>query len=211
MWLADTTCYLFDLNGTLVDSSPVHERAYRHILGREYPHLLPGFDYRAIAGLATLEAFRSLRLSENDSRHCTLLKQSHYREAVAAGAVREMTGAKAMLALLKARGAVIGVVTSASHASALKTLDATGLAQHVDTIVTEDDVTETKPAATPYLAALTQLKAAPPRAVAIEDAPSGIASARAAGLNVIGMHDETVRLLSDLYFADFAAFAGALA
>lgn len=211
MWLADTTCYLFDLNGTLVDSSPVHERAYRHILGREYPHLLPGFDYRAIAGLATLETFRSLRLSENDSRHCTLLKQSHYREAVAAGAVREMTGAKAMLALLKARGTVIGVVTSASHASALKTLDATGLAQHVDTIVTADDVTGDQTRRDALSRRADAAESRSPRAVAIEDAPSGIASAQAAGLNVIGMHDETVRLLSDLYFADFAAFAGALA
>jgi HAD superfamily hydrolase (TIGR01509 family) len=209
--LQDVTCYLFDLDGTLVDSSPVHDRAYRHTLGREHPHLLPGFDYRAIAGLATRDAFRSLGLSESESRHCTLLKQSHYREAVAAGAVREMTGAKAMLAMLKARGASIGVVTSASRASALKTLQSTGLAQHVDIIVTADDVAQTKPAAVPYLAALAQMKADPAPTVAIEDSPSGIASARAAGLKVIGMHDETVRPLSDQYFADFAAFAGALA
>lgn len=210
MGLANITCYLFDLDGTLVDSSPVHERAYRHILGREHPHLLPDFDYRAIAGVATLPAFRSLGLTESESRHCTLLKQSHYREAVAAGAVREMTGAKAMLATLKARGTAIGVVTSASRASALKTLEHTGLAPHVDTLLAAEDVTANKPAPAPYLEALARLKTDAAQAVAIEDSPSGIASARAAGLKVIGMHDETVRTLSDLYFADFAAFAGAL-
>lgn len=211
MRLADTTCYLFDLDGTLVDSSPVHERAYRHILGREHPALLPGFDYRAIAGRTTLDAFCGLGLTESDARHCTLLKQSHYREAVAAGAVREMTGAKDLLAMLKTRGALIGVVTSASRASASRTLEVTGLAQHVGTLVAADDVAVSKPAAAPYLAALAQMQTDAAHAVAIEDAPSGIASARAAKLKVIGMHNQSVRALSDLYFADFAAFERALA
>jgi len=209
--MLDITCYLFDLDGTLVDSSPVHESAYRDILGREHPDLLADFDYRTIAGLTTLAAFRSLGLDESQSLHCTLLKQRHYREAVESGAVREMSGAANLLAMLKARGAAIGVVTSASHASASRTLEVTGLAQHVDVLVTADDVTAPKPAPAPYLTALEKLKANAAKSVAVEDAPIGIASARAAGLKVIGVHDTTVRSLSDLYFSDFAAFAGALA
>ncbi|MEY4706789.1 MAG: hypothetical protein RJB58_512 [Pseudomonadota bacterium] len=209
--MLDITCYLFDLDGTLVDSSPVHESAYRDILGREHPDLLADFDYRTIAGLITLAAFRSLGLDESQSLHCTLLKQRHYREAVESGAVREMSGAVNLLAMLRARGAAIGVVTSASRASASRTLKVTGLAQHVDVLVTADDVTAPKPAPAPYLTALEKLKANAAKSVAVEDAPIGIASARAAGLKVIGVHDTTVRSLSDLYFSDFAAFAGALA
>jgi len=209
--MLDITCYLFDLDGTLVDSSPVHESAYRDILGREHPGLLASFDYRAIAGLTTLAAFRRLGLDEKQSLHCTMLKQRHYREAVESGAVHEMPGAANLLAMLKARGAAIGVVTSASHASASRTLEVTGLAQHVDVLVTADDVTAPKPAPAPYLTALEKLKANAAKSVAVEDAPIGIASARAAGLKVIGVHDTSVRSLSDLYFSDFAAFAGALA
>lgn len=209
--MQDFTCYLFDLDGTLVDSSPVHERAYRDILGREQPGLLADFDYRAIAGLTTLAAFRRMGLGESQSLHCTQLKQSLYREAVESGAVREMPGAAALLAMLKARGAVIGVVTSASRASASRTLEVTGLALHVSALVTADDVTAPKPAPAPYLTALEKLKANAAQAVAVEDAPIGIASARSAGLKVIGVHDTAVRSHSDLYFTDFTAFAGALA
>ena len=74
-----------------------------------------------------------------------------------------------------------------------------------------EDVAQTKPHPAPFLAALSHLKADPAQAIAVEDAASGIASARAAGLKVIGMHDDSLRPLSDLYFADFAHFAGALA
>jgi HAD superfamily hydrolase (TIGR01509 family) len=211
MRLANITCYLFDLDGTLVDSSPVHERAYRHVLGREHPHLLAEFDYRAISGLTTLAAFQGMGLNESDSRRCTLLKQSHYREALDIGAVREMTGAKDLLRMLTARGAIIGVVTSASRASALKVLDLTGLAPHVTDLVAAEDVTQTKPAPEPFLSGMTRLKADAAQTIAVEDAPSGIASARVAGLKVIGMHDDSVRPISDLYFPDFAHFAGALA
>ena len=204
-------CYLFDLDGTLVNSSPVHERAYRHVLGREHPALLPAFDYRGISGLTTLAAFQGLGLSESDARHCTLLKQSHYRAALEIGAVQAMGGAEDLLAMLKARGAAIGVITSASRASALKALEITGLAKHITDLVAAEDVAQTKPHPAPFLAALSHLKADPAQAIAVEDAASGIASARAAGLKVIGMHDGSLRPLSDLYFADFAHFAGALA
>jgi beta-phosphoglucomutase len=209
--MRDISCYLFDLDGTLVDSSPVHDRAYREVLRREHPDLLPGFDYGAIAGLTTLAAFRSLGLSDDQSGQLTQLKQSEYRQAVDAGAVRAMPGAAALLARLKAQGATIGVVTSASRISASRTLEATGLAQHVTALVTADDVTEAKPAPEPYLAALAKLKAHPAHTRAVEDAPSGIASARAAGLKVIGVHNASLHAVSDLYFPDFAAFAGALA
>lgn len=209
--MLDFATYLFDLDGTLVDSSPVHERAYRDILGREHPGLLAGFDYRAIAGLTTLAAFRSLGLDEDQSQQLTRLKQSAYRQAVESDAVRAMPGAAELLARLKAQGRAIGVVTSASRISASATLEATGLAQHVTALVTADDVSAAKPAPEPYLAALSKLKTDAAHAVAVEDAPAGIAAARAAGLNVIGVHDAAVRPLTDLHFANFAAFAGALA
>lgn len=209
--LENITCYLFDLDGTLVDSSPVHERAYRHVLGREHPDLLAGFSYRAIAGLTTLAAFRGLGLDEAQSRHCTLLKQSHYREAVAIGAVMPMPGAEGLLAKLKADGAAIGVVTSASRASAIKVLETSGLAPHLDVLVAAEDAPQSKPSPAPYLTALERLGGNAISSIAAEDAPSGVASAKAAGLKVIGMHDESLRGLSDFYFADFAAFAGALA
>lgn len=209
--LASIHCYLFDLDGTLVDSTPSHERAFRDVLSREHPGLLDRFDYRAVAGLTTPAAFRSLGLSDAEALRSALLKQKHYRTAVDTGRVPEMPGARVLLAQLKARGNSIGVVTSASRVSALKALDTNGLMPHVDIVVAAEDARETKPAPAPFLKALTKLHAAAAKSVAVEDAPSGFLSARAAGLKVIGVHQNSVRALSDLYFADFAAFSEALA
>lgn len=203
--------YLFDLDGTLVDSSPVHERAYRQVLGEHHPGLLGGFDYGTISGLTTLDAFRKLGLDESNSRAATAQKQSLYRDAVSAGAVRALPGAAALLEKLKARGAAIAIVTSASRASATGTLEATGLLAFVDALVTADDVANGKPDPEPYRAALARLKADPAQTLAVEDALSGIASAHAAGVKVVGVHEAGIRAQADFYFDDLAALAGALA
>ena len=201
--------YLFDLDGTLVDSSPVHERAYRQVLAELHPSLLPGFEYRAISGLTTLDAFRSLGLDDSRSRQATLHKQSLYRGMVRA--VPAMPGAFALLEQLKARGAAVAIVTSASRLSATATLEATGLLAFVDALVTADDVTKGKPDPEPYRTALMQLNADPAQAIAIEDAVSGISSAHAAGVKVIGVHEPAIRDQADAYFDNLAALAGSLA
>lgn len=207
--MRDIACYLFDLDGTLVDSSPVHERAYRQVLADRHPALLPGFDYRAISGLTTFEAFCSLGLDESQSREATSRKQGLYRETV--DSVRAMPGALALLQKLKARGAAIAIVTSASRLSATPTLEASGLLNFADTLVTADDVTKAKPDPEPYRTALARLKADPVKAIAVEDALSGIVSAHAAGVKVIGVHDAAIRAHADVYFDDLAAFAEAVA
>jgi HAD superfamily hydrolase (TIGR01509 family) len=203
--------YLFDLDGTLVDSSPVHERAYRQVLADRHPDLLAGFDYKAVSGLTTLDAFRQLGLDDSRSREATVAKQGLYRAAVNAGAVRALPGSGALLENIKARGAAIAIVTSASRASATRTLESTGLLAFADALITADDVTRGKPDPEPYRTALARLNADPARTIAVEDALSGIASAHAAGVKVIGVHDPAIRAQADVYFDDLATFAGALA
>jgi len=203
--------YLFDLDGTLVDSSPVHAHAYRQVLADRHPDLMAGFDYSAVSGLTTLDAFRKLGLDDNQSQEATLAKQGLYREAVRAGAVRALPGAGALLENIKTRGAAIAIVTSASRASATRTLEGTELLAFTDALITADDVIRGKPDPEPYRTALARLNANPAKAVAVEDALSGIAAAHAAGVKVIGVHEPAIRAQADVFFDYLAAFAGALA
>lgn len=207
-FLQETDCFLFDLDGTLVDSAPLHDQAYRHVLETERADLLAGFDYGAVAGLTTQTAFRRIGAAEDEVARLTALKQAHYRALL--GGLSEMPGAAALLTALRARGAKVGIVTAASRASALKALDVTGLKRHVMTVIAAEDTAAAKPAAAPFLMAAEMLKTDVAHAVAVEDAPSGIIGAGAAGLKTIGVHNEAIRNMVNRYFADLAAFAEAL-
>ena len=200
---------IFDLDGTLVDSSPLHAAAFRAVLAEYRPDLLAEFSYRDIAGLSTQHALSQIGVAASELMALAGAKQAHYRASLAG--LKAMPGARSLLELLRIRGADIAIVSSASRASALQALAVTQLAPLAAALITADDVLSAKPAPDPYLAALRLLDAKPSQAIAIEDAPVGIASARAAGLRVIGMHDDSLRGLSDWYFPDFAALAEALA
>jgi beta-phosphoglucomutase-like phosphatase (HAD superfamily) len=66
-------------------------------------------------------------------------------------------------------------------------LEAAGLVECIDAIIAKEDVTTVKPAPEAYELALKKLRTSAKLAVAIEDSPSGVASARAAGLRVIAV------------------------
>ena len=79
-----------------------------------------------------------------------------------------------------------GVVTSGSRLLATNRLPYCGLPVP-DVLVTSDDVTHGKPYPEPYLKGAERLGFSPAECLVIEDAPAGIAAARAAGMRVIGM------------------------
>ncbi len=62
-----------------------------------------------------------------------------------------------------------------------------GMAQHFEIVVTGDQVAEAKPSPDVYLRACELLGAEPSRSIALEDSPTGVAAARAAGMFVIGI------------------------
>ncbi len=62
-----------------------------------------------------------------------------------------------------------------------------GLAGEVEVVVAADEVAEPKPAPDVYLRACELLDAEPSRSIALEDSPTGVAAARAAGMYVIGI------------------------
>lgn len=189
--------WLFDLDGTLVDSAPLHEAAYRAVLAQERPDLLAGFDYAAVAGLSTRDTFSAMGLDDGAVLRLTGLKQRLYRDSISK--LQAMPGAVTLLEQLQARGCIIGIVTGASRVSALQALQHTGLSDFMSTLVAADDVVHGKPDPEPYLAALEALQADPGQTIVVEDSETGMAAARAAGLAVIGVHNPALHGPSDIY------------
>jgi beta-phosphoglucomutase-like phosphatase (HAD superfamily) len=86
------------------------------------------------------------------------------------------------------RGTVpIGIASNSPRALVEAALDAAGLDGPFDAVLGVDDVRRPKPDAEIYLAACERLGGTPARSIALEDSPTGVAAARAAGLYVIGV------------------------
>lgn len=86
-------------------------------------------------------------------------------------------------------GATLGMVTSSFHENALCSLQKHKLDTYFSIIIGVDDIQKPKPNPEPYLTAMKQLGAHAEETIAFEDSPSGVASALAAGIDVVYIRD----------------------
>jgi HAD superfamily hydrolase (TIGR01509 family) len=107
-------------------------------------------------------------------------------EEVAAG-IEPMPGAVALLRALRAARVPLAMVSNSRRGFVELGLDAAGLKGAFDVIVTAEEVARPKPAPDAYLAAAAALNADPSACVVLEDSPTGVAAARAAGAVTIGV------------------------
>ena len=99
-----------------------------------------------------------------------------------------MVGARELLARAAGRGTPIGLVSNSPLAFVRRSLEIVGFEDRFDVVVSAHEVAAPKPAPDPYLEACRRLGVEPgPDVVALEDSPTGVAAARAAGLTVIGI------------------------
>jgi beta-phosphoglucomutase len=204
--------FLFDFDGTLVDSGPLHAWAFREVLASAAPATLTHFEYETIKGMTTRDSFARLGIGDACTLDwCVAAKQRLYREAVRCGRLRAYSGARQILETVRANRAKNYLVTSGSADSVRHALDSCGLEEFFAGVITAEDAPAGKPAPAPYLACLVRFGIHPVNAVAIEDSPAGVSSAQGAGLHVIGVHNPDIATTADLYFDDFAALAAVFA
>jgi HAD superfamily hydrolase (TIGR01509 family) len=202
--IRERDCFLFDLDGTLVDSSPLHDRAYREALKALAPEVLRRFDYEPCKGRRTRDALRLFGIEDEALlSELTEGKQGAYRRLVEAGEVQLLRHARELLETLRARGARLFLVTGGSARSTRAVLGALGIFDWFEQIVTADDVANGKPAPDCWLECVARAAIAPERALVIEDALSGIESARVAGLACIAVNNPALVALPE--------YAGSLA
>lgn len=175
----DTDALLLDLDGTLIDSTESIERCWRQWAAEfevDTARLLAVHHGHTTAHTVA-EFVSPERVDEAVARMTELELADVHAVRPLPGAVELVTG------LPPGRWAI---VTSGSVAIAASRTQAVGLPTAPVT-VTADDVARGKPDPEPYLLAASRLGVHPSRCLVVEDAPSGVASARAAGMAVVGV------------------------
>lgn len=179
--------FLFDLDGTLVDTDRQHHAAFAALLAERGTDL--GFDtYREHIMGKPNPAIMAQFFPGEAARHTEIAesKEALYRAALPER-IAPVDGIHALLDRLDADGHAVAVVTNAPRATAEASLRASGLAPRLPVVVIGEECPRPKPDPAPYRVAMEALGVAPDRAIAFEDSPSGLAAARASGAEVFGL------------------------
>lgn len=182
-----TPILLFDMDGTLVDTEHHHFEAFRTVLGSHGVELSWSDYRRFIMGRPNHAIAAHFLPHVPQQQHAGLMddKEERYRALVT-----EVTPAAGLLDLLDwadAEAIPYAVVTNAPRANAELVLDALDIRGRFKAVVAGDEVEHQKPHPMPYLTAAALIGGDPRRAVAFEDSGSGVDSAVAAGLAVVGV------------------------
>jgi HAD superfamily hydrolase (TIGR01509 family) len=184
---------VFDNDGLLLDTESVWTRAEQDLFERRGREFTPA-DKLELVGTSAEIAGRILeRRLEEPGRAAELIEELN--ELVIAElehGVEAMVGARDLLRALRERGTPIALVSNSPIAFVRRSLEIAAFEVRFDTIVSAHETPAPKPAPDPYLEACRRLEVdAGPAVVALEDSPTGVAAARAAGLTVIGIPSVT--------------------
>lgn len=189
---------VFDMDGVLIDSHPVHRKAWKeflHSIGEAVSE--QDLDY-ILQGRKRREILRHFLgdLPEDQLAEYGKQKDDFFQRAFAD--VKLIPGILRLLKSLQSNGIAVAVATSASRLRTYSTLTRLALQPYFAVVITGDDVVAGKPDPSIYRTACERLSVSPGHVVAIEDAVPGIESAIAAGTHCIGVisngnHPEALR------------------
>ncbi|MEU8392278.1 HAD-IA family hydrolase [Micromonospora sp. NPDC048843] len=173
--------YLFDCDGTIVDSMPLHYLAWQRALeewGCEFPEDL----FYAWGGRPTADIIVALNEQQGLAMPVAAVverRESYYQELLP-----QLAAVPEVLAHIHDahRRVPFAVVSGSTRASVTASLDALGLLDRFDVLVCADDYTRAKPNPEAFLLAAEQLGVPPESCLVFEDTDLGIQAATAAGM-----------------------------
>ncbi len=177
---------VFDLDGTLVDSMPVHFAAWCEAL-EEYgaAGVFQEDVFYAMGGRPTQDIVAILN-GEFGLRLDPVAVAMRKRDAFLRNLSEVEPNSEVVDFARRQQGRVpMAIATGGTRLVVGRTLQMLEMSDLFEEVVTADDVARGKPAPDIYLEAASRLGVPPGKCLAIEDAPSGIEAARAAGMMVV--------------------------
>jgi HAD superfamily hydrolase (TIGR01509 family) len=175
---------IFDLDGVLINSEPLHCLAFQEVLGSYGVTLTDRDYYTHYIVYSDREVLERLLPERPVLAAAVEAKERRYWELVEAGVPAFQDG----LALLaKTDGWRVGLATGSIRREAELALRSLGVRDRFDAIVAREDCRNGKPDPEPYLRAAEVLQLQARHCVAIEDTPGGVRSAKAAGMIAVAV------------------------
>ena len=186
VWRHRFMACIFDFDGVVIDSEPVHALAKRQILDRHsigYPATI--FD--DFKGRTDVDFFDHVKGFAAELDADVLLAEKRDRYLDLFSRVELMPGFEDFFRLASGRVDRLGIATSATRRDVDLVIARHGFLRSVDVVVTSDDTKRSKPDPEPYLLTIERLGVAASATLVIEDSPNGIRSAAEAGTYVVAL------------------------
>ncbi|HST52017.1 MAG TPA: HAD family phosphatase [Pyrinomonadaceae bacterium] len=190
---------LWDVDGTLIDSSEYHWLSWQGALAAEdFP--ITRAQFASTFGQRNDEILRSYfpDIAPADISRVGDAKEEAYRELVRERGIELLPGVRRWLEKLKSEGWIQAVASSAPLLNIETIIAALGLESYFACIASAEDVTVGKPDPQVFLAAARKAGVAPSACVVVEDAPAGTEAARRAGMRSIGVLSSHSELKADI-------------
>jgi len=179
---------VFDCDGTLADSMPLHWRAWRVVLGRYRLHL-PEERFYSLGGVPSQDILRMLSAEQGialDPLAVAREKEAEYLPLIAqVGPINAVV----RIARQNYRKIPMAVASGGTRKVIEQVLDHLGIHRLFQAIVTSEDVLKQKPAPDIFLEAARRIAVAPQFCRAYEDTDLGMQAIRAAGMEGVDVRE----------------------
>ncbi len=180
----DIQALIFDCDGTLIDTMPIHYQAWCQMLG-EYGLVMSEKLFYSYAGWPTVKMIEVL--AKDQGITCNPEELAHRKELlyIERMAAAEPIHSVVAIAQREKGKRKLAVASGGWHNLVRQSLKNAGIEELFDTVVGADDVAHGKPAPDVFLKAARQLGVSPEHCVVYEDGEPGFAAARAAGMRLV--------------------------
>ena len=190
---------LWDVDGTLIDSSEYHWLSWQGTLAAEnFP--ITRAQFASTFGQRNDEILRACfpAYTADDITRVGEVKERAYRELIRARGVELLPGVRRWLEKLRGQGWLQAVASSAPRLNLDTIIAALSLESFFSAVASAEDVTAGKPDPQVFLAAARKVGVEPSRCVVVEDAPAGTEAARRARMRSIGVLSSHAELRADI-------------
>ena len=179
---------IFDMDGTLIDSEPLHLLAYQELL-EQFEHVWTAQDNREFLGRTDFDVCKAMVSKFNLSLTARQLveRKEHVLQELVEKNAHPRPGVLEILNAAAELKVPMAVASSATLATIAFTIDALGIRKYFSTLSSGEEVSSGKPDPAVFLLAAQRLKVPAQNCLVVEDTLNGIKAAKAAGMYCVAV------------------------